>query len=488
MATTLTVLVTDGRGVVLGHVGDSRAYLLRDGRAAPDHHGPHLRPAPGRHRPADAPRTAPRTRGATSCSGRVDGDPEGGGPDVVRLDVAGRRPAAAVQRRADRPGRGRADRRACSRSEDPRTAAATLTQAGAGCRRPRQHHRRRRRRGRRAARGRRRPAARRARATREHRRPGAVRLPSRAAPDTPTRGTLAGVRNVERPALEGTVAVRDGRRLSFAEYGSPRGAAIIWMHGTPGARRQIPLEARRVRRRARHPHHRCRPARDRLVDAVPLPGHRRLDRRPRAAARRAGDRHLPADRPVRRWALRAGRRAPTCPSGCTASACSAVSSRPAGPDAIDGGIDPARRPARAVAPGRPGAARRRAHRRRSGWSGRWPAPALDLYAAVQPPGRQEPAVAARSSRRCSSTTCSTAAGSRPRRRSTTCCCSPATGASTAADVTRAGALVARRRRPHRAVPPRPAPGRPAARRHADRRSTGRATSAGSASPRRSSPP
>ena len=49
---------------------------------------------------------------------------------------------------------------------------------------------------------------------------------------------------VERPALEGTVAVRDGRRLSFAEYGSPRGPAIVWMHGTPGARRQIPLEAR----------------------------------------------------------------------------------------------------------------------------------------------------------------------------------------------------------------------------------------------------
>jgi pimeloyl-ACP methyl ester carboxylesterase len=52
------------------------------------------------------------------------------------------------------------------------------------------------------------------------------------------------VKNVERPALEGSVAVRDGRRLSFAEYGSPRGAAIVWMHGTPGARRQIPLEAR----------------------------------------------------------------------------------------------------------------------------------------------------------------------------------------------------------------------------------------------------
>ncbi|MGH3363041.1 MAG: alpha/beta fold hydrolase [Nocardioides sp.] len=49
---------------------------------------------------------------------------------------------------------------------------------------------------------------------------------------------------VKRPALEGTVAVRDDRRLSFAEYGSTRGPALVWMHGTPGARRQIPLEAR----------------------------------------------------------------------------------------------------------------------------------------------------------------------------------------------------------------------------------------------------
>ncbi|MCW2765126.1 MAG: alpha/beta hydrolase fold protein [Nocardioides sp.] len=50
--------------------------------------------------------------------------------------------------------------------------------------------------------------------------------------------------NVKRPALEGTVAVRGERRLSFAEYGVPRGHAIVWMHGTPGARRQIPFEAR----------------------------------------------------------------------------------------------------------------------------------------------------------------------------------------------------------------------------------------------------
>jgi len=38
--------------------------------------------------------------------------------------------------------------------------------------------------------------------------------------------------------------VRDDRRLSFAEYGPRRGPVIIWMHGTPGARRQIPLEVR----------------------------------------------------------------------------------------------------------------------------------------------------------------------------------------------------------------------------------------------------
>ncbi|WP_435746611.1 alpha/beta fold hydrolase [Nocardioides sp. SYSU DS0663] len=52
------------------------------------------------------------------------------------------------------------------------------------------------------------------------------------------------MRNVDRPALEGSVAVRDGRRLSFAEYGARRGPAIVWMHGTPGGRRQVPLEAR----------------------------------------------------------------------------------------------------------------------------------------------------------------------------------------------------------------------------------------------------
>jgi len=53
-------------------------------------------------------------------------------------------------------------------------------------------------------------------------------------------------RQPKRPTLEGNVAVRDDRRLSFAEYGAPRGPALVWMHGTPGARRQIPLDAREL--------------------------------------------------------------------------------------------------------------------------------------------------------------------------------------------------------------------------------------------------
>ncbi len=47
------------------------------------------------------------------------------------------------------------------------------------------------------------------------------------------------------PRLEGTVGVGGGRRLGFSEFGTPDGRAVIWLHGTPGARRQIPVEARR---------------------------------------------------------------------------------------------------------------------------------------------------------------------------------------------------------------------------------------------------
>jgi len=51
------------------------------------------------------------------------------------------------------------------------------------------------------------------------------------------------------PRLEGTVAVggpQSGtpRRLGFAEFGRPNGRPVFWLHGTPGARRQIPEAAR----------------------------------------------------------------------------------------------------------------------------------------------------------------------------------------------------------------------------------------------------
>lgn len=55
--------------------------------------------------------------------------------------------------------------------------------------------------------------------------------------------------DIARPQLEGTIAVGEGRRLGFAEYGSAQGRAVIWLHGTPGARRQIPMEARAFAKR-----------------------------------------------------------------------------------------------------------------------------------------------------------------------------------------------------------------------------------------------
>ncbi|GFG48690.1 alpha/beta hydrolase [Mycolicibacterium agri] len=49
---------------------------------------------------------------------------------------------------------------------------------------------------------------------------------------------------IDRPKLEGNIAVGEDRRIGFAEFGAPQGRAIFWLHGTPGARRQIPTEAR----------------------------------------------------------------------------------------------------------------------------------------------------------------------------------------------------------------------------------------------------
>jgi pimeloyl-ACP methyl ester carboxylesterase len=51
---------------------------------------------------------------------------------------------------------------------------------------------------------------------------------------------------LENPRIEGSVLLDDGRRLGIAEFGVPNGRPIFWFHGTPGARRQIPAEARKA--------------------------------------------------------------------------------------------------------------------------------------------------------------------------------------------------------------------------------------------------
>jgi pimeloyl-ACP methyl ester carboxylesterase len=50
--------------------------------------------------------------------------------------------------------------------------------------------------------------------------------------------------HVDAPRVEGSVGVGDGRRLGFAEFGPPTGRSVVWLHGTPGARRQIPADVR----------------------------------------------------------------------------------------------------------------------------------------------------------------------------------------------------------------------------------------------------
>ena len=54
------------------------------------------------------------------------------------------------------------------------------------------------------------------------------------------------MKEILEPRLEGTVLLRDGRSIGFAEYGTPDGAPIFWFPGTPGGRRQIPPRARKA--------------------------------------------------------------------------------------------------------------------------------------------------------------------------------------------------------------------------------------------------
>lgn len=42
------------------------------------------------------------------------------------------------------------------------------------------------------------------------------------------------------PFAEGVIVLPGGRALGYAEYGRPDGDVVLWFHGTPGARHQVP--------------------------------------------------------------------------------------------------------------------------------------------------------------------------------------------------------------------------------------------------------
>jgi pimeloyl-ACP methyl ester carboxylesterase len=45
------------------------------------------------------------------------------------------------------------------------------------------------------------------------------------------------------PFAEHRISLADGRELGVSEFGDPGGFPVLWFHGTPGARRQIPPDA-----------------------------------------------------------------------------------------------------------------------------------------------------------------------------------------------------------------------------------------------------
>lgn len=51
-----------------------------------------------------------------------------------------------------------------------------------------------------------------------------------------------------QPYHEGIVVLPGGRALGYAEYGDPGGDVVLWFHGTPGGRKQIPPDIDEVAR------------------------------------------------------------------------------------------------------------------------------------------------------------------------------------------------------------------------------------------------
>lgn len=48
------------------------------------------------------------------------------------------------------------------------------------------------------------------------------------------------------PRIESMVTLAGGRALGYAEFGDPDGKPVLWFHGTPGARKQIPPDSPRL--------------------------------------------------------------------------------------------------------------------------------------------------------------------------------------------------------------------------------------------------
>ena len=151
-STTVTAVIFDGTHIGVGHVGDSRGYLLRDGTLSPADHRPHLRAEPDRrgpdHRgrgprpPAPQPDPARGRRGPRARARRVHPRGGFGRPDPALL----RRVLGRARRRRAGPHPRRGNTRPRRRVTDQRLAR---------CRQLRQRHGRGGRRGRRRRSGRR---------------------------------------------------------------------------------------------------------------------------------------------------------------------------------------------------------------------------------------------------------------------------------------------------------------------------------------------
>jgi pimeloyl-ACP methyl ester carboxylesterase len=55
-----------------------------------------------------------------------------------------------------------------------------------------------------------------------------------------------GIQRIDPPRHEASFRLPDGRHLGYAEFGVAEGPLIVWFHGSPGARRQIPPAVRQA--------------------------------------------------------------------------------------------------------------------------------------------------------------------------------------------------------------------------------------------------